>query len=253
MAVIAASPKPVAKRPRLTYARRQALWGYLLVAPGLPPAARARRLPVLLRDLHLVHQPRRRRRRRVGRAWTTSATSLKWSSFDAGRPQHDHPRRRLRRAQARHRARAGAAAQRADPGPRPLPLVHPAAVGDARVRRLPRLAAALPADRRRDQPRSSTETGLHTGIIDWLGPEIDRDAGRHHRHRLARLPLLVHLLPGRAPDRAAGTLRGGQDRRRQRLAAVLAVTLPHIRHVDPRRHPALLDLDGQLASRTSGS
>ena len=77
--------------------------------------------------------------------------------------------------------------------PRAFPLFHDAAVGDARFRRLPDLARALPADRRRHQSRSHRAGNLPRGHR-LARPEIDRDAGGHHRLRVAGLPVLVHRI-----------------------------------------------------------
>ena len=135
----------------------------VLVLPVLAADPRARRLSVPLRDLRLVHRPGGRQRRRVDRASTTSATSPDSATFGAAIRNTVADRARHRRAEARDRARPGAAGQPAPPGPRHLPGAPDAALGDAGLRRLPHLARALPADRRRHQP----------------GPDADRHLARH--------------------------------------------------------------------------
>ena len=74
--------------------------------------------------------------------------------------EHHRARRRHRRLQAAHRPRACAAGQPAPARARRVPLVPDAAVGDAGLRRLPHLARALSADRRRHQSRAHRDRAL---------------------------------------------------------------------------------------------
>ncbi|CAA9584895.1 MAG: N-Acetyl-D-glucosamine ABC transport system, permease protein, partial [uncultured Thermomicrobiales bacterium] len=215
-------------------------------APGARPpgAAGAGRLPVLLRDLHLLHEPGRRHRRRVGRAGQLPLPRRP-AELPAGGDEHGHPGGRDGARQARDRARPGAAAERTVPRPRPLPLAGAAPLGDARLRRVPRLAAPVPADRRRGQPAPPAGRAARRGHR-LARPALDGAAGGDGRHRLARLPLLVYLVPGGAPERADRALRGGPDRRRLGLAALPGGDAAGDPAGRPDRRPALLDLDRQL-------
>ena len=218
---------------------------------GRAPAARARRLPVLLRDLRLVHEPRRRQCRRVDRVrqFPLSARLARLRQRDL---EHHRPRRRLRRLQAVHRPRACAARQSAPARARRVPLAPDAAVGDARLRRVPHLARALSADRRRHQSRADDDRAL-PGHHRLARPARDGDAGGHRRFGLARLSVLVREPPRCAADDPGRALRGRAHRRRQCLAAILGGDVS--RH-PPRhhRHDAACPRSGlRTPSRTSGS
>ena len=49
-----------------------------------------------------------------------------------------------------------------------------------------------------------TETGIHTRDRRLARPEVDGDAGGDHRHRLARISVLVHFVSGCVANRSAG-------------------------------------------------
>ncbi len=151
------------------FRRRQAIWGYAACAPGGLAGARARRLSVLLCNLHLVHGPRRRQCRQLGRVRQLPLSRVTHPSFTRAIRNTITLVARHRWAEAVHRAWAGAAGEPAIRRPRHLPLIHDAALGDARIRRVPHLAGALPADRRRHQSPAHQELGIYTDIIDWLG------------------------------------------------------------------------------------